>query len=552
MPETGSTGRTRTLLWAVVSLVLIGLAGRYWLFPVSYGGDPTRYLEPIHALLAGGSYNQVALPPGLGLLSLVPFVFVRNIPLSGTLVAFASYLGILLLSYHIASSLKDPSAGWFAAFTVGTTPFLLSFSNTPLSETPFTFFLLLVAWLTQSFDRKQHPGYWHAVALGASMGMLYLIRPEGTLICILVVGFLMVRLIWARRKGSASSRNVMRKGRAILVVSVVCACISLPYVAFLYNQTGELTISGKSKGTFFEYAASATMSEEMRRQEKKASSILDYIEKNPYLFAMRVKYNVVSMLRSFYLVNWHVLLVLCVFILPLTILMGRKALSGFDRSEFGRASLLILFMMPLASYLMFFVTERFLIPYSVLFQILVAVLTATVIRSISQFKPVVLWCTAVTLVLFGLSSASHNVVRTFAPSSVLPMTLLNVLSKEELGNREFTLAGEWLKENVSNPESIRMASPSKGHVALFFAGDVSRPSSERIDRWLNISGTSVEEGLASMRSHDTQYLVLDRSHTRHLEPWRKLWNRPKSAVESGLVLLHHDPSDHFQVYQVLD
>ena len=132
--------------------------------------------------------------------------------------------GAVLLVYELGRRLRPKAAlvGGFWAAVYG--PLVVS-SNEVMSETWFTFWLLLAAWLLVAALTETEVSRWHLAAGGVAAGLAALTRPVGL---ILLPAFV-VTACWRQRREGA--------GRSLWVALALC-CTILPWSLRNYQVHG--------------------------------------------------------------------------------------------------------------------------------------------------------------------------------------------------------------------------------------------------------------------------------------------------------------------------
>jgi len=304
----------------------------------------------------GENYNMgIFFPPGYPILIGITNLFFRDLFFSAKLVSFILSCGSILLSYFIGKDLYNKEAGLFAALLFAIYPILIIISVQGYSDAPFIFFLLLSLFLFIKFERKDNI-ILHAF-LGFIFGVACLIRPEA-LFLLLLPGIRMFGVF----------DDVLRfKGRYALhfaVVSLVFVLTLSPYLFFVKNYTGKLSLSGKSNisillgelstgdlnyhqivnapdNVYDKAAFSLTESKTQLRGWSKDinPSLLKYISEDPFNFVKKYQKNISQEIQI-------LIKLLIPFILPLFF-------SLFYRDLFTNRNRMIFLLLPLVFFLMY-------------------------------------------------------------------------------------------------------------------------------------------------------------------------------------------------------
>jgi hypothetical protein len=221
--------RARHLPLIVITAVVLALAqlGPY-LTPKF--GDNAEFLLLGQSLASGRGYAWVndpaagphaKYPPGYPLLiatQLVTTGTVHALPAAVPyvkLLSVALFVGSLLLLYDLL--LRRAGAGIAAAVTLLTAvnPFMLKYATEVLSEVPYLFasLLALVLFERSARDAEGRRPAWHALAVGAVLGVPYYVRTTGALLVAAALVYL-----W-----------LLRRRREALLVGLGAALLILPW-----------------------------------------------------------------------------------------------------------------------------------------------------------------------------------------------------------------------------------------------------------------------------------------------------------------------------------
>jgi len=532
-------------------LALAALLGAWELRRLTYGSDVGGYLEPLHVFLATGSYPGAHFPPGVGLMAYPFFLAVGNIPLSGMLAAYACYLGCVAMGWLVGRRVAGAGAGLWAALFVALTPYLLESAGVGMSEAPFTLWLLLAWWLFLRLLYRDRGWAAHA-ALGACLGMLYLVRPEGMGIALLALASLSARG-WLR-----SGRRHGTTGRAVLVdllaAWLVFALMAGPYVIFLKHQTGAWTISGKTKEVFFVYGTMVTWDKHLGEDFSDLGdrSIAGYIRKHPDIFALRVGRNLFTMARRTPSAILHALAPLTLVLLVYPFL-GRRRSFDLGRPRPGPwwlAWSVAVFISPLAPLLAFNVSDRYLLPSAVVLAVAAAAVLSRLLAGCGgrARRFLVTAC----LLLVGLIASGAGQPPPGPVTKLFPTykSVRDVLHTPH-GSAGFTSAGRWLRAHGRHTAGrLKILGPAKAHLALIFAGDLSRPADRSGTTHTYVCGLGLDRIAAFLNQGRYDYLVLDFHHTLqpHCPALSRLWRDPTIAREHGFRLVHRDPQGLFMIF----
>lgn len=353
-----------TLLAAAVRLLYASL-------PRLVRWDEAGHLLIARNLVEGLGYTSRAgmvdmhLPPILPLLSagLIELGFSPEWATSTIHIVTGALLCIPV--YLLARALYGGRAGRVAALLVAVYPALAAqpFLWGTMTESPFLLCVFAGVWAVY---RSLNGGEarWYA-ATGLCFGLAYLTRPEG-LVYFAVLGLFMAGWHLARR----TFWRWATFWRLALAV-VVCLAVMSPYVLFLHRTSGQWMLSGKT-GIILDIAPAyiagdqaahdlavsrldSTGREVMwyspERFERKFS---DYVLENPRRFLFYVRKNMAA--------TWDALFHQTLFS-PWIVALAALGLFArpWARGRWWREGLLCAALLPMTSFWVYFVIDRFLI-----------------------------------------------------------------------------------------------------------------------------------------------------------------------------------------------
>jgi 4-amino-4-deoxy-L-arabinose transferase-like glycosyltransferase len=203
--------------------------------------DYSGFYEPVARNIVRGrgfvnSDGSVALrfPPGFSLVLASLFAGVRSNPsLEPAALRLAIGLVVMIapiIIFWIAHLVFERNISILAGLLCCTYPFYLWLTKQPNSEIPFLLFLLPGFYFLAKSIEFPRPSAWHAVLIGALMGLASLTRPIAiALSCVLVTGMWLLIVKWTRRQRLIFSGLVLFTN--FLVV--------LPWELWVEQRTGQ-------------------------------------------------------------------------------------------------------------------------------------------------------------------------------------------------------------------------------------------------------------------------------------------------------------------------
>jgi hypothetical protein len=201
--------------------------------------DAVHYINIAKAIKEGILPSETILySPGYPIFIMFINFLIKNYILSSKLVSLLSGILLLIPLYLLAKDVSDRKVAIIAVILASFNPMLVDYSLSSLTESVYTF--LFVALLYVFFSSFKNISFSNILLIGVISGLLYLVRPEGIMIFLLIIIILFYKNY--QKKG-----NILKIGLVILVFF----SFSFPYVLSLYLETGKWRISGKTMNLEF-------------------------------------------------------------------------------------------------------------------------------------------------------------------------------------------------------------------------------------------------------------------------------------------------------------
>ena len=390
---------------------------------------------------------------------------------------------VILPAYALARDIVGRQAALLSAVLIAVHPRLVLNSASVLCEATYTF-LLVAGVFAARRGLVAGPGALVTLA-GLSLGLAYLVRPESVLYLVGLIGVAVFMIATGRARAAALLPWL---GGAVLVFAAVAA----PYVWYLDDTWGHLTLSGKIDHNLPLATGLATA---------------------PSPFPMRI-------LENAFLFQKYALPDLLPWVLLLLVLPGVLARSQTP-GWLGRDGVLLAATLPPFASLAFHVDSRIFLPILpfVLPFAAVGVLWAAV--TLSDARRGLRWSAALGLL----------VVLVLAPSTLQPVL------RPDAGAVLYRQAARWV---AANHPSDAILLDRKPFVAFY---------SDR--RWIPIPRVTPDDLLAAARRAGARLVILDSRELPydrpHLIPL--LWGPPPSGLD---VLRDFDaaPADRLRILAV--
>lgn len=228
-----------TLLFAAFSVRLVWM----WLGPEVMEGEGTSYTRMAENLLRGrGFESQYGGPQTMYtllfsvLIAFSKLIFVDS-DLAARMVGVTTGSALVIPVFCIGRTVWGRPAAIASGILIALNPLLIGYSVAVYTEMTYILFVLSGAYFGLRALELGTPRY--PVLAGISFALAYLTRPEGVVFLGIAAGAVLVAT-WMR---GVSWRKGVTHASLIMVVGVLVAS---PYVAYLYQQTGEVRLEGKN------------------------------------------------------------------------------------------------------------------------------------------------------------------------------------------------------------------------------------------------------------------------------------------------------------------
>jgi len=393
---------------------------------------------------------------------------------------------------------------------------------------------LATAWL--AWEKQKLSAY---LATGALFGLAYLTKPEAIVYFGLI--FIWLALGCALRHTLPSRRAIVCVLGGVLAFIVVIA----PYIAFLYQHTGRIMLSGKLGVTYV--AGQGAVDHDPGLYDRALSrlneagdeiiwfsldrfkyNIWDYISADPRAFVHRIWANI-NTLES-------VLFARQVFPFYFLALISLGLFGAtWSKARAVKELFLIVSALPVFVFLPFHIELRYFAP-------LLPILLLWLSKGINAFAD---WAQQTWVNLRPATQRPHRLASVSAAMLAVPILVYflalqpRVVHQGLAGmNTSRRQAGLWLKAH-STPQAMIM---SRDTEVPFYA--------ER--RWAATPNEDYPRFIAYVRSRGANYLVVDEREVTVIRPQLRLL-LDESAPPTGLrhVYTAHDPRGKTIVYEVL-
>ena len=525
--------------------------------------DTFGLLLPWHHVVAGQGYSyngtpMLHYPPGYGLLAYISFLFVDDFELSGQLVSAGSALLLIPAVFFASKKLFGERTAILAAIFITFAPDTVLKSHFSMPEFLFSLFLFLGFWLHIQI-LLERPTRSLAVTHGFVTGFVGLIRPEGVVAAILAQLCLMI--VWAAPKIRPASWNQLshRQVARMVVLSFLVFCFIFgPWMLYTRIHVGHWTLSQKSTMILIaaeriekrlpvskQGAYNAALKKERPELWKynHHSSSLSYLFENYKKILVRAKLNFQDIIRTKADVYRFVLSPL-LFVFIASLFFGTSAVISLRKWSMRSTWILVsflIFLSPMAVLLLFFVLNRYIMPYNPFLLLGIALFIDRMLASFPVCHK---------KVNFAFFSVFFLYLLVPLPGVHLPPPLPYLFKASDLRYKPIEMAGVWLGKNCDDPKSLRILSTgSKRHLFYKIEDQAGFGHQSELKSIHTEGNWSLNEIDVRLRD-GFDLLVLDRYVvTNYQSNLLALWNSPDLAETLNWQQVHMDPNGLFQIYR---
>jgi 4-amino-4-deoxy-L-arabinose transferase-like glycosyltransferase len=421
------------------------------------------------------------------LIGLCSFIF-KGLEFSGRMVSAVMGSILIVPAFFLTREIFGEEVAKLSCILTIFHPRLVISSQQVLTETTYTF--LVVTGIFTGLIAFKKMKAWLFLLAGLIFGLCYLTRPEGFLIYILLLSWILFfsRLIMMNNK----SKN--RKGLALLAFSLGFFIFALPYLFFVRKELGYWTISEKSGYNFYTFFSSAyqryglgpTHLQTSHQESKEIAVKADKANYKPLSFALHHPLVVgKKAMRNVMRITFDKMLSSLTYNFALVLLFGiflKRKRIPYKREEIFLLSFPLL---AIFGYSFFEVYNRF-------FTCVIPLLIAWTAVGFLELERVV-----------GTRRAKYVFLFLVLPS-VFYFSYKQIVKEYDLEHKE---AGIWLKNN-SEKSSVVMS--RKPYVA-FYSGNLIA----------SIPDGSYEEVVIYAKKRSADYLVIDERYIPTTRPQLK-------------------------------
>ena len=509
----------------LIFISLIGVALRTYLFldKTFIGIDAVAYTRLGKNLIESGKYVfgenfnlGIWLPPGYPILVGLINLFFDDLFLSGKIISLFFSIVSIFLFYLIGKELNNKEAGLFSAFAYAIYPTKI-IERTLEVHTEGFFFCFLFFSIYLFIVLLKRNNFFIYILLGISIGISYLTRPEGLFL-------LLLPLLTLFKSNPLRNESNEKRVFKVCVTFVIFILIVSPYLLFLKQSTGRLTLSGKANTVILagEEINLKSMKDydrtmyslnkdktQLRAFELSRVSIINYIFKNPASFTKRFLKNVRSEMQ-------YLSILLIPIMLPLFF-------SFFSEDLFKKKDRLILLLFSFlfgGLYSLFFVIERYMFPialFLILFSSIGFVNSQSALSNILNFYKI----KRNKITLFLEKHIKYIIIIVLILSSFLYYT---VFRPEAEIPTEHIKTGYFLKNNIS-----------LGYEKLNIMSRMPWVSFYSDSRFTYLPYANYTDVVNFAKLYHVDYIVVDERLLSEWDYYDELFNMEKYSVDVKLI-----------------
>jgi len=222
-------------------LIGIAFALRLYLAITAKGIDPdgVAYLS-IAKDFIDRNYDEAfsnVFPPFYPFLTALLFPLTGDIELAGRIISVILGTLTIIPIFYLGKKLFGVTVTMFSVLLSVFQPYLVQFSGSVLTESTYTFLLVLAVLVGWQGLNSRSKGLMFL--LGSLLGLAYLTRPEG-------IGFVILFFLWILFfDGFRFWHDLRRKSSLLLFLMGGVLILALPYILFLHEVTGRWILSRK-------------------------------------------------------------------------------------------------------------------------------------------------------------------------------------------------------------------------------------------------------------------------------------------------------------------
>lgn len=515
---------------------------------VLYAESGKNFIETGNYSTFSGDLADIIFPPGYPIAVGITDHFFNDPLFSLRFVSFVFGCLLIYLFYLTGKEMRSKEAGLFASFFAATNSSLILFSQEVFTESMFFFFILFSFYLYLKLGKKSKTKF--AIFLGFSIGISYLVRPEGLLLLVLPFMYLF---------------NIIRKFQfkiiiCFLLVFVSAVAVMSPYIYFLSQKTGKIVLTTKANsnlvhGIIFNGAEKSridmdtfTRYEENESNYNEETNSLDYPKeeyKNTGILTAILDENfLIRYIRGFESELFVLLVDHWVDAILLFIILAIFCALGNRKYRQNVSVLLIISVILLSIFPIFHIESRYMAQV-LIFLILLASLGYSIDidlelkssktkllarKAVSAIKISVLILISAQFIIFIYISIIVNNPMGFCNSATCFNS--NVRDRyfpptEESLAFEYKLAGEYIKHDSSSARKRIFIMSGRPIETSFYAG--------ADNLGIMLPDTSAQNILKFAEINDVNYIVVDKRYLGVRKNYNDLVNLEKFSKDIELI-----------------
>ncbi|PIN75789.1 hypothetical protein COV17_03530 [Candidatus Woesearchaeota archaeon CG10_big_fil_rev_8_21_14_0_10_36_11] len=530
----------KKVYFLLLFLILLGICIRIPLFNQEefINPDGIAYARLGQNLIERSEYSfrenhnwGIIFPPGYPLFIGLTNLVVNDLFIAGKIVSLLASILTIVIFYFLGKELHNENVGVFAATAFTMYPFIIRTATQVLTESLFFLFFFLSLYLF--FRLYKTRTKLLLVLFSITVAGTYLIRPEGVFLLVLPILFLRSQ---EKTKNGMKRWNILPDINNLLrvvFILVIVILIAFPYISFITESTGHITISGKSgmnvlvgevvTGGDYEKIV-YSLNEEKNQidifEKNNNVSLLGYIGDNPTEFRQRFFNNILNEIK------WIFLLAIPI-IIPLLFSFLNK---GFLKDTQNKIiiTLIILFVLIYACFFINF--ARFMLPIILL--LLLLSLTGFVHSTKIITQKITLHRIKRNMFVRFIEKNSKRIIVLFLIVSSIPyIVYYGFMYEHDL--TEYVDAASFLKEKYPEYEQINVMS-RRPEISFYSEA-----------KYTNLPYANYKDIIHFGKLYNVDFIVIDEGNLEKWDNYEELTQMDK--LSDDVTLVYDDSSKTYRI-----
>lgn len=422
--------------------------------------------------------------------------------------------------YLFVRNIFNKETAFFSVLIYAFHPHIAFVNVQVMSETTYIFMIFMFSWVASIVIKEQKYTLKYGILSGLFGGLIYLGRPEGTLI------FICLSILVVMTKKA----DIKAKINWLIINFISFVIVIFPYALFLKNKIGKFVFSGKSREIL----------PHIKNMMGVPENLGNYYETFTYDLNKTFNFIKNNLINAWLLITDDskvyaiILLILFVFF----VIALKDSLLGFWKGIIYFATLIT----PVTAVLIFKVDHRYLSPTTSIFSVICGIGLCQGYIFISKYirlnsiKISILSIVIILIAFWGF----YKVYDQFERKGEI-----NIIFEQE---RLYKKTGLWLKAHI--PSDSKIVSTSTNYLIAYYAGDLA---------FENVSKPITEKDVLELicLKKNTYLVINDYAVTRYYKDLKYLLNPHSLAFKNSylydkIVPVYYDDIAGVSVYTCRD